>query len=1030
MFFHLLSHNLQYNLIRFICFSGLLFLFISASERTDAQVKITTTNKPRPLIQKETGPDCNDMFFVQKGILKEWSGSSKREKNEDELKRPQRKSINRVYGISKPNSAPLQRGDVLVGIDSARIRHYDSLGTYLGDLQMPFDSTFSHNKITGMMTDWDGNLYATLFQDSRIGKFDASGTYLGYFDGVQDSHPESITKNLAGDIYVGIADYSPFVAVFYSYDEHGTLLNTHGTYGEWRGTDWIELSRNQKSLYYTSEGRYILNYNLLNVTLDAFAVLPGGIYTSSFALRELPNGEVLVVSDTLRPDTTFHGFVYRLDANGNIVQTYSRSGSAYFFGMTIGLDGNTFWVSDYESGLVYNYDIVSGAILNTIDVGADGYYGSTGGIFVYGEQGNYSTARIGGMKFLDLNQNGFHDKNEPARIGYPVLLEMPDGSEIVATTDSLGIYQFENLLPGNYIVRDSLPTGWWSTNPGSDQYAVTITNNETVGKKNFGEYAVNTLGGVMYKDQNANGLRDPDEVPLPNERVYLYADIGQFHPIRIDTFLRTDSLGYFVFQGPPGLYSIYSDGPYNWSQTQPPDFEAYEVLAETVSMTLTNLDFGLAPPEYQNYYFTFNPESLALSKDNRGKIGFAVKKKPDKVKFKVRMYNDQDSINGMYIEFINEMNENKTPTVNLHGKTTTGFRYSILDSKRKKWYFYFGTARLYPGDSVTINGIGNKGSLMKVPTFFWTKDSMKVGLNRKNATYIDNDLLLPRPNRLNIVDELFTQGGFDSTSGFIVGIPRKDSAKRYGWVHMKRMADVHKSLYELKRSVVNLHDSAGRGFEKFSNGKPFVGKLGTLPPSKQDNSLFANQVALKISILASAMEKTQLGLGELIYDDRGTNPLNGKMVKEIAAMVDSALTGKPGRGFASAATFRNLDTTIRQIVNAFEGIFDSISFSTKTVIYGDIQLLYRPFLRVNPDVVPAKIIPRLPENEEPMGFALHQNYPNPFNPTTNFGFRIANFGLVTLKIYNLLGQEIATLLNQEALEEGEHEVTFDAGVLS
>ncbi len=1026
MFFHQSPKQNKNTLLRIVFVTGLLFIFFSVPQSAEAQVKVSTTKKPRPIIQKETGANCSDMFFVQKGILKGSTGSPIREKEEGEFKRPQRSLLNRTYGVSKRNSAPLQRGDILVGIDSARIRHYDSLGNYLGDLQMPIqDTTLAQHKITGMMTDWDGNLLATLFQDNRVGKFSSDGEYLGYFDGEQRFHPESMTKNLAGNFYVGVADYG-FIGAMYEYNENGALQETWGMPAEYRGADWIELSKNQKTVYYTSEGNWIIKRDLLNNRASLLAILPGSV-SVAYTVRELPTMEVIAVSDTIKEDDSFQSFVYRVDKNGNILHRYDAPDTtSVFFALTLGLDGTSFWVDDYYGGFVYKYDIATGNILDTIDVGADGYFGSMGGLLVYGESGNASSARIGGVKFLDMNQNGVREKNEPALIGHRVILLTPAGDEIITQTDSMGIYQFTDVLPGEYLVRDSILPGWYSTNQNSNEYSVTITSNETIGKKNFGAYAVNTFGGVMYKDQNANGVRDPDELVLPNERVYLYADIGQFNPVRIDTFLRTDSLGYFMFQGPPGFYRIYSDGPFDWAQTQPPDFEAYEVLAETSSISLTNLDFGLAPPEYTNYYFTFNPDSLAFSKDNHGKTGFAVKKKPDKVKFKVRMYNDQDSINGMYIEFINEINDSRNLSVNLHGKNTSGFRYIVLDSKRKKWYFSFGTAKLYPGDSVTISGIGNKGSLMKVPTFFWTKDSMKVGLNRKNATYIENILLLPMPNRLNIVDELFTQGGFDSTAGFIVGIPRKDSARVYGWVHMKRMADVHKSLFELKRSVVNLHDSAGRGFERFSNGKPFVGKLSTLPPSKQDNSLFANLVALKLSILASAMEKTQLGLGELIYDDRGTNSLNGKMLREIAVMADSALTGKPGRRFASSATFKNLDTTIRQIVNAFEGIYDTISFSSKTVIYGDVQLLYRPFLRVNPNAVPAKIMPRLLENEQPAGFALYQNYPNPFNPTTTLSFVIGHSSLVTLKVYNMLGQEVALLLDKKDLDAGDHEVSFDA----
>ncbi len=65
----------------------------------------------------------------------------------------------------------------------------------------------------------------------------------------------------------------------------------------------------------------------------------------------------------------------------------------------------------------------------------------------------------------------------------------------------------------------------------------------------------------------------------------------------------------------------------------------------------------------------------------------------------------------------------------------------------------------------------------------------------------------------------------------------------------------------------------------------------------------------------------------------------------------------------------------------------------------------------------------------PRKFSLSQNYPNPFNPTTNIGFRIANFGFVSLKVYDVLGREVATLINEEKFP-GEYEIKFDASHLS
>jgi len=62
-------------------------------------------------------------------------------------------------------------------------------------------------------------------------------------------------------------------------------------------------------------------------------------------------------------------------------------------------------------------------------------------------------------------------------------------------------------------------------------------------------------------------------------------------------------------------------------------------------------------------------------------------------------------------------------------------------------------------------------------------------------------------------------------------------------------------------------------------------------------------------------------------------------------------------------------------------------------------------------------------------FELSQNFPNPFNPTTNIVFNIPTNGLVSLKIYNLLGEEVNTLINQE-MNKGSYQVNFDASNLS
>jgi photosystem II stability/assembly factor-like uncharacterized protein len=60
---------------------------------------------------------------------------------------------------------------------------------------------------------------------------------------------------------------------------------------------------------------------------------------------------------------------------------------------------------------------------------------------------------------------------------------------------------------------------------------------------------------------------------------------------------------------------------------------------------------------------------------------------------------------------------------------------------------------------------------------------------------------------------------------------------------------------------------------------------------------------------------------------------------------------------------------------------------------------------------------------------LDQNYPNPFNPSTTINFQITNAGFVSLKVYNILGKEVATLVN-EVRPTGNYSVWFDANALS
>ena len=65
------------------------------------------------------------------------------------------------------------------------------------------------------------------------------------------------------------------------------------------------------------------------------------------------------------------------------------------------------------------------------------------------------------------------------------------------------------------------------------------------------------------------------------------------------------------------------------------------------------------------------------------------------------------------------------------------------------------------------------------------------------------------------------------------------------------------------------------------------------------------------------------------------------------------------------------------------------------------------------------------EDSIPIEFSLDQNYPNPFNPTTTIQFTLPEASRVTLKLFDILGRELVTLVDKE-MEKGVHKVLFDA----
>ncbi len=104
---------------------------------------------------------------------------------------------------------------------------------------------------------------------------------------------------------------------------------------------------------------------------------------------------------------------------------------------------------------------------------------------------------------------------------------------------------------------------------------------------------------------------------------------------------------------------------------------------------------------------------------------------------------------------------------------------------------------------------------------------------------------------------------------------------------------------------------------------------------------------------------------------------------------------------------------LRQLDSNFNGATQIGSFPFTNSVVSVMCVVSFPFTSINQT-----------SSEILNSYSLFQNYPNPFNPSTIIRFKIKDSGFTSLKIYDILGKEVATLVN-EKLQPGEYEIEFD-----
>ena len=179
--------------------------------------------------------------------------------------------------------------------------------------------------------------------------------------------------------------------------------------------------------------------------------------------------------------------------------------------------------------------------------------------------------------------------------------------------------------------------------------------------------------------------------------------------------------------------------------------------------------------------------------------------------------------------------------------------------------------------------------------------------------------------------------------------------------------------------------------------------------------------------------------GKWHYVTATRNGSTGSLKIYVDGVLKASSTVNPTVGFASSTDYLNIGWLNFQSVYTLNGALDEVAIYSKELSSSEIQQHYSngiKGLNYFESIVTSKNeITEVQLSAEntltiiPSNFELMQNYPNPFNPATTIKYAVSEAANVTIKIYDMLGSEVMTLVNKDHAP-GFYEVNFNASNLA
>jgi|GEM_PF-1633728 protocatechuate 3,4-dioxygenase beta subunit len=666
--------------------------------------------------------------------------------------------------------------------------------------------------------------------------------------------------------------------------------------------------------------------------------------------------------------------------------------------------------------------------------------------------GAYELGIIRGMVFDDVTADSVFNGNDTGIVNWSVVLSF--GSEKETTyTSANGIYEFMRVEQGIYTVSQVTKTNWSPTYPPEGTYSVTISSGGQIEEgKNFGNFKYGKISGMKFDDKNGNGVRDSSENAIANWKIKLSGN-------KIDSTLTFLDGSYSFSTLVPGNYTVSEEVQSNWIQTFPPSGN-YSVLLTSGMQSLGN-NFGNAKLGAISGMKFYDVNGNGIKDGNE--IGLS--------NWKIILLGSSSS---------------ETTTTNANGNyaftTVRPGMYSVQEINKNDWVQTFPVSGFHSvfftsGDSILGKDFGNsRNSLLSGKIFNDLNNNnlfdigepgianWKVNLSgrKTDSTLTDTNGMyqfnnnppgtyhvtemkrngwkqtfppFPGTYSLSLIDGQDTAnlnfGNFQYAviSGKLYndfngnGIINSEDTPQQGWrVHLSGA---------FTDSI--LTDSAGfYSFANLNTGTYYVREI--VKPEWYKTSPLVPRYTVEITTSGMSISQrdfcnfkyAKVG-GEVFADSNGNEVrdpnesglANWKLyLAQGSQKIDSTLTNaqgiylfnsvRAGTFVLSSETKQNYFQTYPDSPGTF--IFTSTSgFTDESNVFA-----IQPIV----GIISGEIIPKV--------FSLSQNYPNPFNPTTTITFTVDAEQFTSLKLYNILGDEVAVLFNEIAEPGRYYEIQFSS----